>query len=229
MADNTTLNAGSGGNVIATDDISSVHHQMVKVEFGADGSATPVDATNPLPVTVASNGTQNLPLFRYLDTTGDGTGTKNAAVDHSGAAETYQLLPAASTVYRVTRLVIYLEDTAGFVPDEYGNTGAALTNGVEISIYDVDGASTVLDITNGVAIKTNAQLAMLCGNSVEFYQQGSPTNESLVAVLDFAATGSCLRLDGDAQEQLQVTLNDDFSGLVSHYFMAYGYTEDTGT
>lgn len=50
MADNTTLNAGSGGDVIASDDIAGVKHQQVKVEFGADGTATPVSTTNPLPV-----------------------------------------------------------------------------------------------------------------------------------------------------------------------------------
>lgn len=42
MADNTTLNSGSGGDVIASDDIGGVKHQRVKVEFGADGSATDV-------------------------------------------------------------------------------------------------------------------------------------------------------------------------------------------
>lgn len=51
MADNTTLNAGSGGDVIATDDIAGVKHQLVKVEYGAADSATPVSPTNPLPVT----------------------------------------------------------------------------------------------------------------------------------------------------------------------------------
>jgi hypothetical protein len=50
MADNTTLNAGTGGDVVATDDIGGVKHQRVKVEFGADGSASDVSPTNPLPV-----------------------------------------------------------------------------------------------------------------------------------------------------------------------------------
>lgn len=50
MADNITLNAGSGGAVVAADDIGSVWHQRVKVEFGADGSATDVSQANPLPV-----------------------------------------------------------------------------------------------------------------------------------------------------------------------------------
>jgi len=51
MADNTTLNAGSGGDVIATDDIAGVKHQLVKIEYGAADSATPVSPANPLPVT----------------------------------------------------------------------------------------------------------------------------------------------------------------------------------
>ncbi len=48
MADNIAITAGTGTSV-ATDDLSSVHHPYVKVEYGADGSATPVSTTNPLP------------------------------------------------------------------------------------------------------------------------------------------------------------------------------------
>jgi hypothetical protein len=49
MADNTQLDSGSGGDVIATDDISGVKHQRVKLEFGGDGTATEVDHGDPLP------------------------------------------------------------------------------------------------------------------------------------------------------------------------------------
>lgn len=50
MADNTTLNAGAGGDVIATDDIGGVKYQRVKLSIGADGAAADVHAFNPLPV-----------------------------------------------------------------------------------------------------------------------------------------------------------------------------------
>ena len=50
MVDNVTLNPGSGGIDLATDEISSVHHQKVKIEYGLDGSATEVSHTNPLPI-----------------------------------------------------------------------------------------------------------------------------------------------------------------------------------
>lgn len=51
MADNTTLNAGTGGDVIATDDIGGVKYQRMKLVHGADGvSAGDVATTNPFPV-----------------------------------------------------------------------------------------------------------------------------------------------------------------------------------
>lgn len=50
MADNTTLDAGAGGDTIATDDIGGVKHQRVKIQYGTDGNATDVSDTNPLPI-----------------------------------------------------------------------------------------------------------------------------------------------------------------------------------
>jgi hypothetical protein len=50
MADNTVLNAGTGGDTIATDDIAGVKYQRVKISVGADGSATDVSTAAPLPV-----------------------------------------------------------------------------------------------------------------------------------------------------------------------------------
>lgn len=59
MADDITLNSGSGGSKIATDDDGTRHHQYVKLEFGADNTQTKVDASNPLPV--VQTGTPGLP------------------------------------------------------------------------------------------------------------------------------------------------------------------------
>lgn len=51
MANNTTLNVGSGGDVIATEDIGGVKYELVKAVFGAAGNATKVSASDPMPVT----------------------------------------------------------------------------------------------------------------------------------------------------------------------------------
>lgn len=50
MADNVELDAGSGGAVLAADEISGVVHQRVKIQHGADGAATDVSASSPLPI-----------------------------------------------------------------------------------------------------------------------------------------------------------------------------------
>jgi len=53
MADHVELNAGSGGAVLATDEIAGTHHQRVKIQHGADGSATDVSSNSGLPVVEA--------------------------------------------------------------------------------------------------------------------------------------------------------------------------------
>lgn len=64
MADNTTLNAGTGGDVIASDDISGVKYQRVKLSIGADGAAADAALTAPLPVRLSdgSSAISTLPV-----------------------------------------------------------------------------------------------------------------------------------------------------------------------
>src|SRR3990167_7418526 len=54
MADNTVLNAGSGGDTIATDDVVGVKYQIVKLADGTDQGTGLIagDATNGLDVDV---------------------------------------------------------------------------------------------------------------------------------------------------------------------------------
>lgn len=50
MADGVVLDPGAGGAQVATDEIGAFHHQRVKVQIGADGSASDVHSGNPLPI-----------------------------------------------------------------------------------------------------------------------------------------------------------------------------------
>lgn len=54
MADNVELASGSGGAILAADEIGGVQHQRVKVQWGADGSANDVSVAQPFPVSVES-------------------------------------------------------------------------------------------------------------------------------------------------------------------------------
>ena len=71
MADNTTLNLGAGGDVIASDDIAGVKHQQVKIEFGADGEAVSVSkasTANYFPVMNHQHGHQFNRILTLMET-----------------------------------------------------------------------------------------------------------------------------------------------------------------
>ena len=56
MTDNTTINRGTDGDTIATDDISGIKHQLVKMEFGESDTATQVSSDDPLPILPSETG-----------------------------------------------------------------------------------------------------------------------------------------------------------------------------
>ena len=54
MSNNTTLNAGSGGDTIATNDVAGVKYQIVKLDVGALGATAALSNSNPLPISDAA-------------------------------------------------------------------------------------------------------------------------------------------------------------------------------
>lgn len=74
MADNVNINdAGNTSVPIATDNIGGVSHQRVKVQHGADGSATDVSSVDPFPVTCKFSDSPNIDAFGRLRTSDPGT------------------------------------------------------------------------------------------------------------------------------------------------------------
>jgi hypothetical protein len=58
MADNIDVTPGTG-KTVAADDIAGVMHQRVKIGYGADGAATDVSSSTPMPVVIRnSSGTE---------------------------------------------------------------------------------------------------------------------------------------------------------------------------
>lgn len=218
MADNVALTAMSGGSTIATDEVGAAHYQRIKLAHGEDGVASDVRHASPLPVARAGVAA---PLSRFLDTVGNGTGTKSATGDYSLGAQDFLIAPGAGQVYSIQRLVVAIEDGAAIADGGvYGALGAALTNGILVAVKDA--SLTLFDLTDGVPITTNHAWLARCASRVDGFGTG---NGLLVVTWDFAAAGAQLRLVGDDGEKLVVTLEDDFSGLVSHTFVAQGFSE----
>ena len=108
MADNIAITAGSGTSV-ATDDVSGVHYQRVKVATGADGSAADVALLYPLYAAQAQLG--DVIVQRITNTDGAAS-----AVSSFGAT--------ASKKNCITTLIVYNSSaTDGYVDLTDGSGG----------------------------------------------------------------------------------------------------------
>jgi hypothetical protein len=88
MADDITV-PGTGA-VLAFDEVAGVKHQRVKVQHGADGSATDVSSASPLPVSTltepatAADNAASLPAVVKVVGGWDGTNVQALSTDASG-------------------------------------------------------------------------------------------------------------------------------------------------
>jgi len=101
MADNTTLNTGTGGDVIATDDIGGIKHQRVKVQWGTDGTATDVQdtAAASLPVRLRSESTNSDSSTTPLAGGGSWTSTSFDTVTEGALLTSFLFSDQAGTHY----------------------------------------------------------------------------------------------------------------------------------
>ncbi len=152
----------------------------------------------------------------------DGAGvTYNANGNYSGAAVYWELRPGAGLRWRVRRLLWAIEDAGTFDSGDYGN-GINLTNGVQLRHVRGTGASpTVLCNLTPDPIITNAEISRYCYDvRLDVYGQG---NEFLSARWTLAKMrGDGIILDGDQDDALRFTLEDNFSALVYHGWLAQG-------
>ena len=156
-------------------------------------------------------------LCRYLDTNGNGTGTKSAVGDYSVTPETFFIQPAAGTYYFLYRILFSVEDNGAPNAGFYGSN-LTLTNGV--ILRSKTGAAEDTDFTDGIPIKRNAEFGRLAYDSTP--QSYGIGDNFVLCRFTFDKFGGPLVLKGDDSQSLEIALNDDFSGLTGHYFMVEG-------
>lgn len=134
MADTITLNAGSGGAVLATDDIAGVHYQIVKLTYGALDSQTLVDTTNRFPTSAAQSGTWN--ITNVSGTISLPTGAATAAKQ-----------PALGTAGTASSDVISVQGIASMTPLQIGDNSSSITVDAPVAtpvfVRLSDGASAI--------------------------------------------------------------------------------------
>lgn len=174
-----------------------------------------------MPATVSILSPYKQSLYRYLDSNGDGSGTKNANLDFNAAPDIFYIQPPSINVFYLNRMIVSIGDTAAMQAQEYGNLGAALSNGITIKL--VDDSGTILDVCGGIPVATNADWGRMCFDvDVKTWGAG---NELLVSRWTFAKAGYPIRLDGSKNERLEVSFSDDLDGLLTHYFLVQGWVD----
>ena len=241
MADNITLNSGTGGASLASDDISGVQHQRVKVQFGADGSATDVSATAPLPVegADAENAaiTANpLPVGGRYDATprtlGDGD-VGAIALDADGAVQISDggnTLTVDGTVTADAGTGPWpVTDNGGALTVDWAGTAPPIGAGVEATALRVtlatDSTGVVsVDDNGGSLTVDNAALSVTGGGTEASALRVTLANDS-TGVVSVDDGGGNLSVDwggttppigaGTEATALRVTLATDSTGVVS--------------
>jgi hypothetical protein len=210
VADNIELDAGSGGAVIAADDITGVWYQINKLAFGALNTATLVTTSAGLPVDIrASNATVTVDLGGNNDVTIDASSIVLAedAAHSTGDAGVQMLAVRKATPAD-------LSGTDGdYEPLQLDNgrlwastlvTGDALT---ALQLIDdpvvVLGTATYTETTtsgNVIGVVRNDTLAALAGTDNE------------IAPLQVNASGALYIQEGAAMDVSAATLDTTISG-----------------
>lgn len=127
MADNTQMSADDN---IATDDIAGVKHQRVKVQYGADGSATDVSSSNPMPVALQADN-----LSGNLDVAVAGTVTVSGTVTVQDGAGTLTVDPDGGS--------LTIDDGGSTISIDDGGGAITVDGAVTISSGTVTVSGTV--------------------------------------------------------------------------------------
>lgn len=122
MADNTILNAGASGDVIASDDIGGVKFQRVKLVEGADGvNDGDISAANPLPVTAGPVGGGTEAAAQRVTVASDSTGNLAVKGDVAhDAADSGNPLKVGSKAANALPTAVANNDRANAISDLFG-------------------------------------------------------------------------------------------------------------
>jgi len=158
----------------------------------------------------------NIIFSRFLDTNGDGTGTKDAVGNYASDTDFYIECPA-NQKYVVSRVLVTISDTGSLAAGEYGNISLTGDEGVSI-IIEQRGVEN--DLTDGIPITSNACWHRIAG--VDMVRSSFGSGDDFLSIrYSFFKHGTEVVLN--TGDKLIARLNGNLSGLTSHYFTVQGY------
>ena len=191
MADNVTIPVQGSGTttpIIATDDVSGVHYQEVKIDLGGDGTSSPLvrgqqTAANSIPVTSPSDEvvTVSVDITRPADTTAYAVGDAFANSTSVPTANGFEF----TAVARGTGKSAILTD----VVVVYSNPAPDITG--ELWIFD----SAIAAVNDNAAFTLSDTDAKKLIAIVPFATNKSATNNKAVHVGNLSHLCTCVGTD----------------------------------
>lgn len=156
MADNVNITQGDGSGIVAADEIAGIKHQRVKIEHGADGSATDVSTASPLPVELPS--AQITTLTPPAAITGFATATNQTTQQTLTGAVT-ETAPATDTASsglngRLQRIAQRITSLIALLPTSLGQK--TMANGLAVTLASDQSAIPITDATGATAANQTA-------------------------------------------------------------------------
>ena len=158
-------------------------------------------------------------LFRYLDASGFGGGSKDGAVDGSSTPVILKLKPE-NKIVRIHQLIVHIRcSNAGFDMDDYGDV-SVLANGVLVQVKALNDDRVILDLLDGMPVQNNSAWARVTDNILN---ADIGAGDAFVTVRwNFVNSGRPVELTN--KSYFTVTIQDNLAGLVEHTFMVQGVT-----
>ena len=158
-------------------------------------------------------------IYQLMSTDGHGGGL-TSLVQTSG--KTFKITAPQNTEYILVRMNVYLEDDGQFRGDRYGSS-SALSNGIVIRVLDTDG-STLLDFTNGWAIKKIGHWSLLAGVDVAGTNYTTGNNTWLVRWTMAKAGKEIILKPGQSMALItQDNMGAGGAALIEHFAQMQGY------
>jgi len=161
-------------------------------------------------------------FYHYMDSIGNGKGVDDFIGDYSTVPIKARHNVPGDERHDLYRMIIAVEDGSGMKADEYGDLNGPLVDGISITVEDDNGI--LLDLTDEVPVKTNAQWGQLCFDADIKSWGGTPSDDILLVRFTFERSGAPITVHGHPENnrRLSVNFSDDFTGLIHHRFMLQG-------
>ena len=165
------------------------------------------------------------PIFQFMDTVGDGSGSYQATGNYSSAVTNFKFTDLNGAGFsgraEIHRLLVKVQDVGALDADKYGN-GITLTNGIVLTLRDSSDA--VVYTYTAAPVKSSGDWAGLC---YDVQNLAFGTGDEILAVRwTFSRAGAPIKIDCDEGYYLNLALNDDLSGLTAHTFQLQGQYYD---